>query len=271
MSAPDIRMPRAVILAGGKGTRLKPFTASFPKPLVPIGDIPILEILLLKLRNSGVTDITLTLGHLAELIQAYLSQRPQVLEGLTVRYVRESAPTGTAGSLALVEGLTETFFVLNGDVMTSLSLTRMLGFHRRSGAALTVAAHQIESRCEFGVIETGADGLVKAYVEKPVRQDFVSMGIYLYEPEVLRFIEPGQYLDFPTLVNRLLTAGKGVAAFQEPCRWLDIGRPDEYAAAQHAYETSTLDYFTRDGDDSCDLFSEAARPRDRHALVSQSV
>jgi len=249
MSALPSGMPRAVILAGGKGTRLKPFTASFPKPLVPIGDIPILEILLTKLRNAGVTDITLTLGHLAELIQAYISQRPGLLEGATIRYVRESEPTGTAGSLASVEGLTETFFVLNGDVMTSLSLTRMLEFHRRQGAALTVAAHQMESRCEFGVVETGADGFVRAYVEKPVRTDFVSMGIYLYEPEVLQHIEPGRYLDFPTLVNRLLAAGKRVAAFQEPCRWLDIGRPEEYAAAQQAFETNTLDYFTRDGDE----------------------
>ena len=248
MSTATNNMPRAVILAGGKGTRLKPFTASFPKPLVPIGDIPILEILLTKLKNSGVTDITLTLGHLAELIQAYISQRPQLLEGLTIRYVRESEPTGTAGSLSLVEGLTETFFVINGDVMTSLSLTRMLDFHRRQGAALTVAAHQIESRCEFGVIQTGADGFVNAYVEKPVRTDFVSMGIYLYEPSVLQYIESGKYLDFPTLVNRLLAAGQRVAAFQEPCRWLDIGRPEEYAEAQRAFETNALDYFTRDGD-----------------------
>ena len=248
MSAPHQKMPRAVILAGGKGTRLKPFTASFPKPLVPVGDIPILEILLTKLKNAGVTDITLTLGHLAELIQAYVSQRPQLREGLTLRWVRENEPTGTAGSLSLVEGLTETFFVLNGDVMTSLSLTRMLDFHRSQGAALTVAAHGIESRCEFGVVETGADGFVTAYVEKPVRRDFVSMGIYLYEPQVLQFIEPGRYLDFPTLVNRVLEAGMRVAAFQEPCRWLDIGRPEEYAAAQQAYETNTLDYFTRDGD-----------------------
>ena len=145
-----------------------------------------------------------------------------------------------------MEGLTETFFVVNGDVLTSLSLARMLDFHRRQGAALTVAAHEIETRCEFGVIETGADGFVRAYVEKPVRTDFVSMGIYLYEPEVLRFIEPGKYLDFPTLVNLLLKAGKSVAAFQEPCRWLDIGRPEEYAEAQHAYETNALEYFTRD-------------------------
>lgn len=242
------KMPPAVILAGGKGTRLKPFTASFPKPLVPIGDIPILEILLTKLKNSGITDITLTLGHLAELIQAYLSQRPQLLDGLAIHYVRETEPTGTAGSLSLVEGLTETFFVVNGDVLTNLSLARMLDFHRQQGAVLTVAAQQIDSRCEFGVIETGADGFVNAYVEKPVRTDFVSMGIYIYEPEVLRFIEPGQYLDFPTLVNLLLKAGKPVAAFQEPCRWLDIGRPEEYAAAQQAFENNSLDYFTRDSE-----------------------
>jgi NDP-mannose synthase len=247
MSAGTSKMPRAIILAGGKGTRLKPFTASFPKPLVPIGDVPILEILLTKLKNAGITDITLTLGHLAELIQAYLSQRPQLMDGLTVRYVRESEPTGTAGSLSLVDGLTDTFFVINGDVLTSLNLARMLDFHRHQNAALTVAAHRIESRCEFGVIQTGEDGSVNAYVEKPVRTDFVSMGIYLYEPQVLQHIEPGKYLDFPTLVNRLLAAGQRVAAFEEPCRWLDIGRPEEYAEAQRAWEADEIGAFTAAG------------------------
>jgi NDP-mannose synthase len=236
-------MPRAVILAGGKGTRLQPFTASFPKPLMPVGEVPILEILLTKLKNSGITDITLTLGHLAELIQAYLSQRPQLMDGLNINYVREQEPTGTAGSLSLVDGLTDTFFVINGDVLTSLNLARMLDFHRRQGAALTVAAHSIESRCEFGVIQTGADGFVNAYVEKPARTDFVSMGIYLYEPSVLRQIEHGKYLDFPTLVNRLLAAGEPVAAFDEPCRWLDIGRPEEYAEAQRAWSEDEIGAF----------------------------
>src|SRR5688572_23573547 len=98
-------MPQAVILAGGKGTRLKPFTASFPKPLVPIGDIPVLEILMQKLYYSGITEVTLTLGHLAELIQAYISHRPELSERMRIRYVRETAPTGTAGSLSMVDGL----------------------------------------------------------------------------------------------------------------------------------------------------------------------
>lgn len=246
MNSDCCKMPRAVILAGGKGTRLKPFTASFPKPLVPIGDIPVLEILLQKLIHSGITDVTLTLGHLAELVQAYISQRGALTEQLHISYVREAEPTGTAGSLSLVEGLDQTFFALNGDLMTNLSLPRMLRAHRVSGAALTIATHAIETQCEFGVLTMEQDGTITEYVEKPKSSNMVSMGIYLYEPEVLRFIPSGEYLDFPALVNKLLRAGRKVSGYHEPCMWLDIGRPDDYAMAQKAYEEKSLDFFTRD-------------------------
>lgn len=246
MSSSGAVMPPAVILAGGKGTRLGGYAASFPKPLVPVGDVPILEILLTKLKNAAVTNVTLTLGPLAELIQAYLSQRPGLLEGLNLQWVRENTPLGTAGSLSAIRGLTETFFVINGDLLTSLSLSRMQAFHRRQKAVVTVGVHSVASRCELGVVEVTPEGMVCNYTEKPVRTDSVSMGIYLVEPAALDWIEPGEHLEIPALMNRLIAAGQHVAAFAEPCRWLDIGNSRDYAAAQQAFEGGAFDEFTVD-------------------------
>ncbi len=226
---------RAVILAGGKGTRLKPFTVSFPKPLVPVGDRPILELLLRRFIQSGVKDITLTLGHMAELIKAYFAHRHDLAEGITLRFVEEAEPTGTAGSLKLVPDLTETFLVANGDLLTNLDLHALVQFHRAKKAMLTIATHSRKVKMDLGVLEFDRDHLLTAYSEKPESTYHVSMGIYVYEPAVLRYIDSGQYLDFPDLVLRLLEAGERVCAFPGECLWLDIGRPDDYARAQELF------------------------------------
>jgi NDP-sugar pyrophosphorylase family protein len=226
---------RAVILAGGKGTRLQPFTVSFPTPLVPLGDTPVLEVLIRRLIQFGVTDVTLTLGHLAELMKAYFDNRKQLRERLTLSYVQEEQPTGTAGSLALVPGLDRTFLVMNGDLLTDLDFDALVRFHRAQGAILTIATHQREIKIDLGVLEVGADEVVTAYHEKPTHWYRVSMGIYVYEPGILRFIEPGRYLDFPDLVRKLLAEGERVCAYPADCLWLDIGRPDDYARAQEIF------------------------------------
>ena len=140
---------RVIVLAGGKGTRLRPFTASFPKPLVPIGDQPILAILLAQLARHNFTSVTLALGHLSELIKAYIVQHKSLSERLSIDFVEEEAPTGTAGSLALVSGLDDTFLVLNGDVLTDLDYNAMLAAHKASGAALTIATHQKDVKIDF--------------------------------------------------------------------------------------------------------------------------
>ena len=132
---------KAVILAGGKGVRLRPFTASFPKPLVPLGDVPIIEVLMRRLIQFGITDITLTLGHLAELIKAYFFHRQDLTRLMALRYIDEEEPTGTAGSLAFVQDLDETFLVMNGDVLTNLDFDELVAFHRQQGATLTIATH----------------------------------------------------------------------------------------------------------------------------------
>jgi len=226
---------RAVILAGGKGVRLQPFTVNFPKPLVPLGDTPVIEVLMRRLISCGITDITLTLGHLAELIKAYFQHRHELLEQFTLRYVDEETPSGTAGSLSLVSGLDRTFLVMNGDLLTDLDLNELVAFHRRQKAVLTIATHSRHVKIDLGVLEFDDSRRVTAYVEKPEKSYQVSMGIYVYEPSVLSFIERGKYLDFPDLVLRLIGKGEKVCAFPTTCEWLDIGRPDDYARAQELY------------------------------------
>ncbi|MBI5397718.1 MAG: NTP transferase domain-containing protein [Verrucomicrobia bacterium] len=223
---------RAVILAGGKGTRLQPFTASFPKPLVPLGDKPVLEILIRRLLAHGINDVTLTLGHLAELIKAYFDHRQSLRQQLKLRYVHEEEPTGTAGSLALVPGLKRTFLAMNGDLLTNLDFHALVRFHRQQDAVLTIATHTRHVKVDLGVITLDRQHRIIAYHEKPESTYHVSMGVYVYEPRALRHIEHGRHLDFPALVQRLLDHGERVCAYTTDCLWLDIGRPDDYARAQ---------------------------------------
>jgi NDP-mannose synthase len=228
---------RAVILAGGRGTRLRPFTASFPKPLVPLGDTPVVEVLIQSLMRSGITDITLTLGHLAELIQAYFSHRQRLFSsGLKLTYVIEDEPSGTAGSLSLVDGLDETFLVMNGDLLTDLHFVELVSFHRQQRAALTIATQRRSVKIDLGVLEFDGAATITNYIEKPEHSYNVSMGVYVYEPAVLRHIPRGEYLDFPNLVLRLMAKGERVCAYHTDCMWLDIGRPDDYARAQQLFE-----------------------------------
>ena len=229
-------MPRAVILAGGKGTRLRPFSITFPKPMVPVGDMPILEILLRQLCASGITDVTLTLGHLAELIRAFITQQSEgVFSKLKISYVTETQPTGTAGSLSLVPGLTDTFLVANGDLLTNLDYRDLIRFHRENGAVLTIASHVNRVKIDLGVLELDGSGRLTNYVEKPEKNYRVSMGVYVYEPSILELIPSGEYLDFPTLVLKLLDMGRPVAVYPFEGIWLDIGRPEDYALAQELY------------------------------------
>lgn len=227
--------PRAIILAGGRGTRLQPFTINFPKPLMPLGDRPVLEILMEGLVKHGITDITLSLGHMAELVRAYFDQRTFWKDKIQLRFVREEAPLGTAGALSLIPELKSTFLVLNGDLLTDIDFKALLEFHRSSNATLTIAAHRREVKIDLGVLEVGPDRRVKGYKEKPVSSLEVSMGIYVYEPRALRWIQKGEKLDLPDLVLRLISAGEPVCAYPAECQWLDIGRPDDYQQAQEIY------------------------------------
>ena len=186
---------KAVILAGGKGTRLAPYTRVFPKPMLPIGDKTILEILLLQMKRAGVDEVVLTVGHLAGLMRAFFPDGSQY--GLKIGYSYEPHPLGTAGPLAQVDGLDETFLVTNGDVLTTLDIADLLRYHREHGAIATIATHHRQVKIDLGVIETAHDHMISDYIEKPTIDYLVSMGIYVFEPQVLSYIPKGEYLDFP--------------------------------------------------------------------------
>jgi NDP-sugar pyrophosphorylase family protein len=226
---------KAVILAGGRGARLAPYTKILPKPLMPIGDMPILEVLLRQLKHVGVDEAVITVGHLAGLLQAFFQDGHQI--GLRIRYSREDKPLGTAGPLSLLSGLDSTFMVLNGDVLTTLNFSDLLRFHAKNKAAATIAVHQRQIRIDFGVIECDPNSQITGYNEKPTIDYMVSMGVYVFEPRVLAHIPHGEYLDFPDLVKKLMAAGEKVVGYPYKGYWQDLGRPDDYESATKDFES----------------------------------
>jgi NDP-sugar pyrophosphorylase family protein len=226
---------RAVILAGGKGTRLLPYTTVIPKPLMPVGDRPILEIIIRQLKNYGFSRVTMAVGYLAELVEAYFSNGNKY--GIKIDYSRENEPLGTIGSLSLVDGLDTTFLVMNGDILTNLDYLKLVDFHKNNQAVATIATYNKEVKIDLGILEMDESLRLKQYIEKPALKYDVSMGIYVFEPEILDFIEPNAYLDFPDLVLALIKAGREVIAFPFDGYWLDIGRHEDYDRAQQEFET----------------------------------
>ncbi len=225
--------PRAVVLCGGKGTRLRPYTTVLPKPLMPIDDRPILEIVIASLKTSGVTDITLCVGHLAELIQAFFGKGERF--GVSIDYAMEDKPLGTVGPLAFVENLGENFLVLNGDILTDLDPMAVFNHHVSGAAELTVATYEREATIDFGVLTTEESGdRVVGFVEKPTRRYEVSMGLYAMNRGVFDLFRPGDYFGFDHLVLKLLEQKRPIQRLRHTGKWLDIGRLDDYEAAQSA-------------------------------------
>jgi len=224
----DLSGVRAVILAGGLGTRLRPYTTIIPKPLVPVGERPIVQDIIERLHAAGVSQIDLCVNYLGGLIQAYLSQA-DLPEALRLRWHWEDEPNGTAGALRCVPDLDDTFIAMNGDVLTGLDYRQLVGFHQASGATLTIGTHSTQVRIDLGVIDT-KDNYVTAYHEKPTLEYDVSMGIYVYEPRALKYLPTGA-CQFPELVEILLDAGEKVATYRSDARWYDIGTPQEYERA----------------------------------------
>lgn len=231
---------KAVILAGGKGTRLKPYTTILPKPLMPIGDMPILEILLRQMKRVGVNEAVLTVGHLAELLRLFFQDGERL--GLNITYSYEDTPLGTAGPLSLVDSLDETFLVANGDVLTTLPLANLLAHHHLSGAMATIAMHRRQVYIDLGVIQQNDEGRVTGYIEKPTYDFMVSMGIYVFEPRVLEFIPRNEYLDFPDLVKKLIAAGEVVTGFPFDGYWQDLGRADDYERAIEDFDRMRAEF-----------------------------
>src|SRR5437879_1094363 len=209
---------RAVILAGGLGTRLRPYTIILPKPLVPVGERPILEHILRRLHSCSVREVDLCVGHLGELIQVYFTQANALPPDLELRWHWEDEPLGTAGALRIVPGLGGTFIAMNGDILTTLDYRDLLEFHRHAGAALTVATHARRVRVDLGVVDADGDRIV-GYREKPSLDYEVSMGIYVYDERALAYLPPEGPCQFPELVQLLLDASETVAAYRSDAEW----------------------------------------------------
>lgn len=222
----------AIIMAGGKGSRLYPYSAVLPKPLMPLGETPVLEVLLRKLRRSGIDRTVLAVNHMRHLIEAFFGDGSRF--GLPISYSYEDRPLGTAGPMgSVLDQLGEDFLLVNGDLLTTLDIGRMIAAHRARNADATIGVCEREVKIDFGLIDVGADMRMTGYREKPSYRHLVSMGIYLLRAAAVRdLVRPGEYLDMPDLMQAMMQAERRVICHQQDCVWLDIGRPDDFARAQ---------------------------------------
>jgi NDP-sugar pyrophosphorylase family protein len=220
---------RAVLLAGGKGTRLQPFTATFPKPLVPLDDVPVIEILVQQLRQHEITDLTVVTGHLAELIRSFLGDGERF--GMRIDYFKETTPLDTAGCLGLLPRPAEPFLVMNGDLLTTLNFQQLVRFHQEHRPMATIATYPKKVTIDLGVVEMDPRGYL--------------MGIYCFQPEVCDYVAAGERISMPELILRLRDAGEPVLCYREDCYWLDIGRPEDYAVAVEEFRRDRFRFLSR--------------------------
>jgi len=220
---------KAVILAGGEGLRMRPYTRILPKPLLPVDDVPILEILLRQLHFYGISDIIITVGHLAELIELYFGDGSRL--GMTIRYFKEEKPLGTLGSLPMIEDPGKDFVVLNGDILTDLDIRKLISYHKRKKSIATIATFRRDQHIDFGVMEFGRDRRVTNFHEKPLFNYDVSMGIYVFNKVVLGYIPRGKAFGFDDLMYRLVAKSDRVFSYGYNGYWRDLGRSDDYKEA----------------------------------------
>jgi NDP-sugar pyrophosphorylase family protein len=239
---------KAVIQCGGKGMRLRPYTTVLPKPLLPMGAKPVLELLIKWLRRNGVRDIYITTGYLGHLIRSYCGNGRQW--DVNIEYTEEPEPLGTMGALSLLRNeLDSTFLVLNGDVVTDVSLNSLIAHHRQHRSGLTVATVTRTVRVDFGVLEE-IEFRVTRFKEKPNLSHLVSMGIYCMEPRMLKHVPAGIPFGFDDLMFRMLELGDPVTTFLHKGFWLDVGRIEDFQKAQElgwdhevpAYETAPISF-----------------------------
>lgn len=226
----------AVILAGGKGTRLKPFTMAFPKPLLPVGDTPIIEVVIQQLAKAGIQRIVLVLGHMAPLFSAILGDGSKW--GVKIEPVFEDTPLGTAGGLRLIRGIPQDFLVMNGDILTTLDYQALVDEHRRKDAWATIAMTHREVSIDYGVVVASPDGLLEQYEEKPKLHYDVSMGINVISKRGVELIPSSGKFDMPELMQAIHKAGKPVLCHKTDCYWQDIGLFDDYRRASEDFTAS---------------------------------
>jgi NDP-sugar pyrophosphorylase family protein len=217
--------------------RLRPYTAVLPKPLMPVGDRPVLDIVIRQLRHHAFDKVTIATGYLAELIEAFF--RDGAAHGIDIDYHREHSPLGTAGAIGSITGLEEPFLVMNGDVLTDIDYTDLMEQHLRTDAAATIATITRDIQVSLGVLhfaDPGHPDRLTSYEEKPHFEFEASMGIYAFSPRICNYMQEDEHLDFPDLIKRLLEAGESVCAYRSDCYWLDIGRHDDYEQALEEFE-----------------------------------
>ncbi len=231
---------RAVVLAGGMGTRLRPYTVVLPKPLMPIGDYPILEVIVRQLAANGFDHITLAVNHQANLIKAFFGGGEAW--NVAIDYSVESKPLSTIAPLCLIPDLPETFLLMNGDVLTDLSVRTLFEDHSRSGAAFTIAAAERIQRIDYGVLTVDPAQRLIGFDEKPSTQYLVSMGVYIVERAVLRHVPPNAPFGFDDLMHALIASGEHVNVRPHAGYWLDLGRPDDYAQAIDEFDRRKAEF-----------------------------
>ncbi len=220
---------RAIVMAGGVGSRLGPLTTVLPKPLMPLTDRPIIDVVLRQLQAAGAEHISISVGHLGGLIETWVSHESGY--DVPIAFVYETSPLGTAGALKNVESPQGTFLAMNGDILTTLPFQDLVTAHEGSGAVATVAVKIRDVPVDYGVVHTDAAGHVTRLEEKPVLTYTVSMGIYAFDPRIIDLIEPGERIDFPDLLLRALAAGETVGTYAFDGYWRDIGNRDDYEQA----------------------------------------
>lgn len=218
----------AVVLSGGIGSRLRPYTTVLPKPLMPIGDYPILEVVIRQLANQGFSRIVLAVNHQAEIIKAYFQDGKKW--GVRIEYSLESKPLGTMGPLKLISDLPDDFIVMNGDILSDIRFDELLDRHQKKNSIFTIASKLREHKIDYGVLETDGENLL-SIKEKPINQYLVSMGIYVANKRILDFIPNNSAYGFDNLMLRLLDERIKVSVNKFEGYWLDIGRPDDYMVA----------------------------------------
>jgi NDP-mannose synthase len=230
----------AVVLAGGLGTRLAPYTLVLPKPLLPVGGRPILELVVRRLRRQGIRRFTFAVSHLEELIRAFFGDGRKL--EVEIDYLREEKPMGTVGALALIPDLPDPCLVINGDVLATVDIRAMVALHVRTDSAMTVVAQQREVNIDYGVLEIDDESLVTGYQEKPSLHYTVSAGVNLVGKRARQQLVAGQPCDVPTLVTRLIEAGERVAAYRSTAYWRDIGRAADYESANQDFESIRAEF-----------------------------
>jgi NDP-sugar pyrophosphorylase family protein len=223
----------AVILAGGLGSRLKPYTMSIPKPLLPVGDIPIIEVLLSQLAKKGVTKIHICLGHMAPIFQTYLGDGSKF--GLEIEYVFEDKPLGTAGALRLIKTEAKHILIMNGDLLTNFDFNDFRNEHVRTNAAASIGVSVRKVFIDYGVVKNDQDSFLEGFDEKPTLEYNVSMGINILKTEMIKHIPIGVKFDMPDLLLKIKASGEKVFCYQTSCYWQDIGRFDDYQKASADY------------------------------------